>query len=134
MKRLVNLLLLGLEAMGWLVFFVGFAELTRRFIRRYQRLEVVGDSMEPTLSDGDKILVRKGIAPIPGSLIVFADPRERTRLLVKRAQSVGAGEVVAIGDNADASTDSRHFGLIPLSELIGVAFYRYFPVSSAGRI
>ncbi len=134
LKRLVNLLLLGLEAMGWLAFLIGFGELSRRFILRYQRLEVVGDSMEPTLSNGDKIIVRRGVAPISGSLIVFADPRERDRLLVKRAQSVSAGEVVAMGDNADASTDSRHFGLIPVSELVGVAFYRYFPAKSAGRI
>lgn len=38
---------------------------------------------------------------------------------------VPAGRAVVFGDNRDASTDSRTFGLIPLDRVLGVALRRY---------
>lgn len=39
-----------------------------------------------------------------------------------------------MGDNRPHSSDSREFGPIEKSSFIGQVFYRYFPVSKAGKI
>lgn len=39
-----------------------------------------------------------------------------------------------MGDNRPRSSDSREFGPIPESSIIGVVFYRYFPFSKLGAI
>jgi nickel-type superoxide dismutase maturation protease len=98
------------------------------------RLEVVGDSMLPTLAPGDRVLV-VGRRPVPGDLVALPDPRVRARLLIKRAVEVSAdGGVVVRGDNPDASTDSRDFGPVAASAVAGVAVYRYAPTGRVGRL
>ncbi len=47
---------------------------------------------------------------------------------------VPEGEIFVLGDNRNASSDSREFGPIPQSTLIGQVFYRYFPFSKMGSI
>ena len=90
------------------------------------RLAVVeGDSMEPTLSHGDRLLCRRvgGSAVRPGQVIVVERPDRPGLVLVKRAvRREGAGWWVE-GDNAGRSDDSRLFGPVPddlvLSRVIG---------------
>ena len=105
-------------------------------LRRWRpsRLEVVGDSMLPTLAPGDRVLV-VARRPVPGDLVAVRDPRARARLLIKRAVEVSAGgRVVLRGDNPDASTDSRDFGPVAASSIAGVAVYRYAPTARVGRL
>ncbi|MBU6494976.1 MAG: S26 family signal peptidase [Acidobacteria bacterium] len=84
--------------------------------------------MEPTLVDGDDILaIRPWRAVRPGDIVVLLDPRDSTRWLVKRVQGREGEWVELRGDNAEASTDSRHFGPRPASELKYIAV---FPRSS----
>lgn len=45
---------------------------------------------------------------------------------------VPAGELFVMGDHRQASADSRVFGPIPISNVIGRAFLRYWPVSTFG--
>ena len=100
-----------------------------------RRLQVVGDSLRPALEAGDRVLaVRRGgrRRVRPGQLVVVRDPRQPSRLMVKRATAVVPGGVMVLGDNAAASTDSRVFG--PVEGVWGRVVYRYAPAARAGRL
>jgi type IV secretory pathway protease TraF len=64
------------------------------------------------------------------------DPREEGpgRVLVKRIADLDRSEAEVIGDNPDASTDSRSFGRVPLTSVTGRVLYRYAPAQRAGRV
>lgn len=44
------------------------------------------------------------------------------------------GELFVMGDNRPRSSDSREFGPVPESSVIGQVFYRYFPSQKVGPI
>lgn len=103
-----------------------------RIAGRFSRVEVVGESMLPALAPGDWLLVDSGAysgrRPRAGDILVVADPRDPSRQLVKRVCSVHLrGRLWVEGDNASASTDSRHFGPIPDSSVRGRVVLRYWP-------
>jgi len=89
--------------------------------------------MRPALEEGDRLLVVRGPAR-PGDVVAFPDPRRPSRTLVKRVAALGPGGLTVLGDNAPASTDSRTFGPVPRSGLLGRAVYRYFPDSRRGLL
>lgn len=98
----------------------------------FRRIEVVGDSMQPTLVAGDRVVaVRSRRAP-PGALVALRDPRRPTRLLVKRVAEVGLPGITVRGDNPESSTDSRAFGPVP--RVWGRILYRYRPPARAGSV
>jgi nickel-type superoxide dismutase maturation protease len=91
--------------------------------------------MEPALREGDWVLVvppRR--APRPGDVVLVRDPRERSRLLLKRVSEVTAAGVRVVGDRSEHSTDSRTFGAVPLSLVLGRAAFRYAPLRRFGPI
>ena len=95
--------------------------------RRVQRLVVVGDSMRPAFEPGDRLLaVRLGRIG-EGDVVAVPDPRDATRLIVKRVASVSGSTLVLRGDNDAASTDSRSFGPVARSSVAGRVLYRYSP-------
>lgn len=99
------------------------------------RVAVTGGSMEPVVREGDWLLVRQlRRPPRVGELVVAADPREPARLLVKRVSAVSAADVSLLGDHPDESTDSRHFGPVPASAILGSPLLRYAPLPRIGLV
>lgn len=47
---------------------------------------------------------------------------------------VPPGELFVMGDNRPRSSDSREFGFVPIQNIIGKVFYRYFPTDKVGPI
>ncbi|HWJ83209.1 MAG TPA: S24 family peptidase [Nocardioides sp.] len=86
---------------------------------------VRGDSMRPTLAPGDRLLVRYGVPPRPGAVVVarFADGA----VVVKRAVERRAAGWWLLGDAAPVGTDSRHRGPVPEEEVLGVVLARVWP-------
>jgi nickel-type superoxide dismutase maturation protease len=120
---------------------VGALALAAVSLRRpVRRVEVVGSSMAPTLLPGDRLVVvawpwRSTTWPCPGQVVAVRDPRRPDRILVKRVSAVDrrAGTLEVLGDDPGASTDSRTFGPLPRSALVGRAIYRYAPAGRSGR-
>lgn len=90
--------------------------------------------MLPTLRAGDHVIaVRRRLRA--GDIAAVRDPRHPARTIVKRVESVAAdGSVTVAGDNPEWSTDSRHFGAVPRSLIVGRVIYRYSPPDRAGRV
>lgn len=102
--------------------------------RRTQRVKVFGPSMQPGLEGGDRLVVWRARSIRPGDIVAAYHPQQEGMVVVKRVALVGAEGAVLLGDNPDRSTDSRHYGPVPLDRVIGRAIYRYFPTARAGRL
>lgn len=103
------------------------------------RAAVFNDSMLPALRPGDWLLVDpdayRGRDPQRGEVVVVPDPRLPSRWLVKRVETIEPdGRLRLAGDNPAGSTDSRVFGPIERSELVGRAWVRYWPPARWGGV
>jgi nickel-type superoxide dismutase maturation protease len=101
---------------------------------RPRRVVVEGRSMEPTLAPGDRLLVVRARALHPGDVVAVRDPTQSRRVLVKRVGAVLEDEIVLRGDNPGASTDSRNFGPVPSSAVLGRVVRCYSPSWRAGPV
>jgi signal peptidase I len=148
------------------------------FVARHFLVEsfyVFGTSMEPTLTDAERLFVNKlsyrFIPPERGDIIVFRYPRNPERDFIKRVVAVGGetveiadgrvlvdgrpleqahatiadnayypltqvpeGMLFVLGDNRRNSEDSRFFGFVPLENVKGEAFLRFWPLDRLGLI
>jgi nickel-type superoxide dismutase maturation protease len=107
---------------------------TSRLRGALMRVEVRGISMLPALAPGDRLLVCRWPFLTEGDIVAFADPDATERILVKRVTRLHAGSVEVLGDNIEASRDSRRFGAVGRRAIIGRAVWRYYPPHAAGRI
>ena len=105
----------------------------RRLIRSWgARVAVAGHSMEPTLRDGDWLLVDPDAQPTAGRLVVAADARADGRLVVKRLQAVDPdGLLVLAGDHPAHAADGLH---VSMAAALGRPWFRYWPLRRFGRI
>ena len=89
---------------------------------------VRGDSMWPTLKDGDVVAAKsyQGETVLKGQIIVFPSPFDKKNILIKRVKSVDDDKLFVEGDNPDpsASDDSHNFGSINISTVIAVLDWR----------
>ncbi|HEX8100917.1 MAG TPA: signal peptidase I [Actinomycetota bacterium] len=107
--------------------------------RRPFRVEVRGESMEPTLRAGDYLIAIRSERPRRGALVVVKHPARPRLDLVKRVTGVPGDHVDGhrlsdrehwvVGDNPAASTDSRTLGPIPDGMVRGIVVLRYWPRS-----
>ena len=102
-------------------------------LRRLLRLEVHGQSMRPALLPGDRVLVVRTGRLRSGDIAAVRDPREPSRIVVKRVAGPAPGGWRVVGDNPARSTDSRVFGVVGRDLVVGRVVYRYYPQERAGR-
>ncbi len=115
------------------------------------RVMVRGESMEPALSDGDRVLVSRAAyrseAPRPGDVVLLTTSVagvETIKRIVSgpgdltpggvNAGALQPGQYWVQGDNVAVSRDSRVFGPVDRREITGRVWYRYSPADRVGRI
>ena len=91
---------------------------------RRKLFQVEGDSMLPSLQPRQRLLVKplalQAESPSDGSVVVCRHPGDANLVITKRVWR-SQGQLLELrGDNPEASTDSRHFGQVPLKCVIGV--------------
>lgn len=91
---------------------------------------VRGRSMQPTLRDGDRLLVRgvrpTDVAPRPGALVVVRLPGGRPEAVKRVLRREEEGWWVE-RDNPAEGVDSWLVGAIPDADLLGVVLARLWP-------
>ena len=77
-------------------------------------------SMEPTIKEGDYVIVNCWYRKIRiRDIILFRSPEENLEL-VKRVLSIRGGKIFALGDNKEVSRDSRNFGAFSKEQVVGI--------------
>ena len=82
---------------------------------------------------GDRVAVRHGVVSIDGQPLVENYVRYRDDGSDAEV-TVPAGEYYVLGDNRRNSDDSRDWGFVPRSAIIGKAWLAVWPPSKAGYL
>ena len=152
--------------------FVGVAVFALTYLFIGQPLQISGDSMHPTLRDGEQIVAEKISGGINrGDIVVFAHPDNPQTLIIKRVVGLSGesfkigggkvhvngieltetytsnetqgksylqenmeyivpqGAVVVLGDHRESSIDSRDWGYLEKSKIVGKSFVVYYPLT-----
>jgi phage repressor protein C with HTH and peptisase S24 domain len=97
----------------------------RRFLSSWGLAVVRGRSMQPTMYDGDRLLVRHGATPRAGDVVVVRLPGDV--VAVKRATVRQDGGWWVERDNPVEGVDSWSVGAIPGPDVIAVVRARVWP-------
>lgn len=82
---------------------------------------------------GERIAIYAGKVYINGQALEEIYASEPIRLDMSE-RIVPPEHVYVIGDNRNASSDSREWGALPISDIIGKAVFRYFPFDAIGVV
>lgn len=107
---------------------------------------VSGNSMVPTFHDGDYLIINeigyRFEEPKRDDVVVFRYPKNPSQFYIKRIAylpgetindtNLGEDEYYVLGDNKNASSDSRYWGPVKKNLIIGRAFIRLWPVAGLG--
>ena len=81
---------------------------------------IEGESMWPTLNEGDTVLVKPTRTAREGDIVLAKHPYKSSVKMVKRvAEILPDGALILKGDNPVESTDSRNFGSISKKDVVG---------------
>lgn len=86
-----------------------------------------GTSMNPTLRDGEVVLVDRAAEKIEvGDIVLAKHPVEQTSEIVKRVERINErGHYFLVGDNSEDSSDSRAFGAVTREYIRGKVVSRF---------
>ncbi len=127
---------------GFLLFMLAVAVF---FFYNFKTVEVNGESMEPTLRDGNRLLISSAywlVGPVVTEDIVVIKNGQDNDLIIKRVYKTGGqevdpkntpssyrltdgpyivptGTIYVIGDNYEFSQDSRDYGPFSLEDVVG---------------
>ena len=108
------------------------ARLPFRPISAFRTIAVSGNSMSPAFNDGDWLLLktfvrvdRKRLQRLIGKVVVIERESYPGILFIKRVKWVEGNQVWVEGDNSLASTDSRQWGAISPTEIVGFVLFKY---------
>ena len=88
--------------------------------RRAYGMRVEGDSMIPSLRSGERVLIDPKASVEPGDVVLAQHPYKSSVRILKRLTSIEPdGRFYLSGDNPADSTDSRTFGSISKSDVLG---------------
>ena len=79
---------------------------------------------------------------VDGALLIDGAPLHEPYLgglppvlgLARMEWTLGPGEYFVMGDNRSHSTDSRDFGPVSAEDIVGIAWFRYWPLGEFGAI
>ena len=89
---------------------------------------------------GDKVMIKNNEVYVNDHLVQEPYISEKTNVWEHGFSKDGVpvivpqGELFVMGDNRPKSSDSREFGTVPIDNIIGTVFYRYFPVNKVGKV
>jgi len=109
------------------------------------RYQVHGQSMEPSLHDGQYLIASKVVywlrSPERGDVIVLDPPNEQSEIPYISAPPGYTGNWIVteeqyfvLGDNRNNSSDSHAWGLLPREQILGKAIFSYWPPETWGVI
>jgi signal peptidase I len=134
----------------WLLHFVA-ADAVQQYLQNncIEAYFIPTNSMQPALIKGDRVLADKTAyrrMPVrKGDIVIFMYPDDRSKKFVKRVEALPGdtyidadgikkpiphGFIYVLGDDRSNSQDSRHFGLVPLRDVVGKVRQIYY---SSGR-
>jgi nickel-type superoxide dismutase maturation protease len=124
---------------GAALFVAALVSAVRQFPRQWAaRVAVRGHSMEPTLADGDWLLVDplaySARFPRPGELVVVTDPINDDRLLVKRVASVTDDGVASLVGDHPAHAIEEALSEVDPDAVVGRPWLRYWPFERFGPV
>jgi nickel-type superoxide dismutase maturation protease len=94
-------------------------------IGRQRIFKVAGNSMVPTLKDGDAVMISARSSIALGDIVLAQHPYKQSVKMLKRVASIDEnGRYALAGDNPDESTDSRTFGTVSIEYIHGKAVCR----------
>ncbi|WP_099203168.1 signal peptidase I [Miniphocaeibacter massiliensis] len=86
--------------------------------------------------EGDIVEIRDNKVYVNGNMLKedYTSSNGETIYYNENRWEIGKGKVFVLGDNRPRSNDSRSFGPISKKSIVGIAFFRYSPLSKIGKI